>query len=681
MSDKNLSKEIEEALSYLDFTGIPSMKELNTRYRRLALLKHPDKNGGSDIAKEDYQKLQMYYKLVGNVIVERDTSVHDDEERDHVKAFKTFNFDQKNKFCHTILIENKLSTAWKQVLSDMIGQPESKGKNGLIFRVSDFSVNNELFTITVTLYEAPKDNKPKLHIQSSSQLANDEFALKELPVFYQEVRKNKSPEMFSVGASVGSDVDEDSGEDVAKKGKRTSGGRPTKKTAKSIRTVKDVVKYCQVKSCHFTTKLKKDMNVHSKTHSRDETVNLQRNITVEETDNEMETVDDEEENVAENMNAPAGQPFDFLAVQPFDFVDSQVVMESRKEKEKIKLELDEKNKIIGELREKVTAIEGELEKERKKFQKEEELREKDLYEMKSELNRALGKASTLCEENTLLREQIKTFQNHEIANAEIQRKYEDRLKVKLATTGCQTEEHNEAEDIEVLCRNKVAGFKRSDPASPPTAILNTNVVSNEEHNCNLCNFKSNSEERLNKHRSLKHHECDICNQTLRTHALLRSHLREIHDKENGTMIKCNKCEFSALNEKHLNMHVARHHAELACNRCEFKTFSRRSLMDHVAGTHRRTRNVTCRYWLQNNCRREHCQYKHEKVRCKFGRNCDRRNCQFDHDLTQQNTVNSNQPQISPWINPAYLSRAAADESFPFLEKNCLCRGQNRRQGM
>ena len=141
MSDKNLSKEIEEALSYLDFTGIPSMKELNTRYRRLALLKHPDKNGGSDIAKEDYQKLQMYYKLVGNVIVERDTLVHDDEERDHVKAFKTFNFDQKNKFCHTILIEKKLSTAWKQVLSDMIGKPESKGKNGLIFRVSDFSVN------------------------------------------------------------------------------------------------------------------------------------------------------------------------------------------------------------------------------------------------------------------------------------------------------------------------------------------------------------------------------------------------------------------------------------------------------------------------------------------------------------------------------------------------------------
>ena len=93
MNGKNCSQDVQEALNYLSFDDIPTMKELNTRYRKLALQKHPDKNGGSDTSREDYQQLQKYYRLIGNCIIDNDTSVCDDEERDHVKTFKNFNFD------------------------------------------------------------------------------------------------------------------------------------------------------------------------------------------------------------------------------------------------------------------------------------------------------------------------------------------------------------------------------------------------------------------------------------------------------------------------------------------------------------------------------------------------------------------------------------------------------------
>ena len=52
---------IKEALKYMNFDNIPSMKELNSRYRKLAFIKHPDKNGNSIAAKEDFQNLLNFY--------------------------------------------------------------------------------------------------------------------------------------------------------------------------------------------------------------------------------------------------------------------------------------------------------------------------------------------------------------------------------------------------------------------------------------------------------------------------------------------------------------------------------------------------------------------------------------------------------------------------------------------
>ena len=73
------SDKIKEAIGYLNFDDIPTMKELNTRYRKMALMKHPDKNGGSDLAKEDYQNLQNFYREIRNYIVENKRNDNDEE--------------------------------------------------------------------------------------------------------------------------------------------------------------------------------------------------------------------------------------------------------------------------------------------------------------------------------------------------------------------------------------------------------------------------------------------------------------------------------------------------------------------------------------------------------------------------------------------------------------------------
>ena len=632
----------------MSFDDIPTMKELNTRYRRLALLKHPDKNGGSDTSKEEYQQLQKFYKSIGNYIIENDTSVCDDEERDHFEAFKNFNFDKKNKLCHTVLIENKLTSSWKQVLCSKLGEPENKGKGpGLIYKVPKYSVNDDLFDITVTLYEVPKDNKSKLHVQGQSQLANDEYIRTELPRLYEEVRKIQPPETIGAGAGVG---DADGDNDVQKERR----GRSGKQTAKSMKTVvKDLVKRCQVRSCEFTTKLDKNMTIHNQTHQREKVLNLQRNIT----DDEMEV---EVEKAVVDRPTRSAKPFDF-------HVQANLLLTSQQEKDKLKREVEEKNKVLGELEERIFELEKERGAKIKKYEKELKLKDDDLKQMTEEYKKTVEKASLLCEENTLLKEKVKTFQNREIVDLQIQQKYEEIVNVTKASAGCQTEELDEDENIEALVVNKEAGYRRTDPtaaASAPAAISQRAKESPEVHQCDLCDVKCSSEHNLKTHISRKHHQCDICERVLKTPDLLRSHLREIHDKSNGTMMHCSECKFSALNEQHLKIHTERHHNEMACNQCDFKTRSRTKLMEHVARRHRRARNITCKYWLEGRCNRVHCLYEHRRASEK-----------------PSPARNSRQPWTSPWSNPAFLDGEQSLKSFPFLERSCQCRSQSRPRGM
>ena len=198
MSGQNI---LDEAVKYMQFDNVPStMKELNSRYRKLALIMHPDKHGNSSAAKKDFQELLNHYKVLGDYIINNDNNDSaDEEEKDNMDIFKQFNFDQKNIFSPTINIENNLANAWKVVLTQKFGdRVEKKDTNGLLFQHSNFVYNSESVTITVTLWIMPKtDNQSKLLIQSKKQVANDVFTLKNLPDLYSDVRNTVLVKFFN----------------------------------------------------------------------------------------------------------------------------------------------------------------------------------------------------------------------------------------------------------------------------------------------------------------------------------------------------------------------------------------------------------------------------------------------------------------------------------------------------
>ena len=632
----------DEAMTYFKYDKIPSMKELNSKYRQLALKMHPDKNGGSAEATENYQNLLKYYKVIGEKILEEFTNANEntnEEEKDNMTIFKNFNWDQKNTLSHTIFLENDRVPAWRKVLTGKCGEPEDLASHGLKFQVPNFTVNEESVTITVTLYETTK----KLHIQSSSQFANDMFILHELSEYYAEVRKVTPVCLTDVGAGAfifGAGAG----------GAAGSGRNLRARQGKSVKNIK-TVNHCNKQS---TAQKIKSQVKEQRIDAHKKQFDVQRNLPIEShvVDTEMEEVHEDEGDPPTTVTPPT------LSLDAATF---QNIDDHKKENMNLKSLLNEKENLIMELQEKIK----ELEKIKKNYEKDIKKFEADITNARNECDGAIGKASELCEENTLLVEQVKTYKNIENANAEIQEAYEKLVNVEKVTQGVQTDKDNENEYIEAIIRNKNAGFRRSDPSSQPVIAPVTEITQMQK--CNICDFQAKDGVELKIHIDKKHHQCNICSRILKSPVMLREHLRRIHDKEKGTWSNCNICQFSALNEHHLKMHIARHHRELACNKCEFKTRTEGQLKEHIERKHRRKQSLTCRFWLQDSCKKQNCSFLHQRVECKFGNNCRRNNCKFIHiDMQTRNT-----PQNNPaWINPAFLENSHAyDQNYPFLGKS------------
>ena len=104
------------------------------------------------------------------------------------------------------------------------------------------------------------------------------------------------------------------------------------------------------------------------------------------------------------------------------------------------------------------------------------------------------------------------------------------------------------------------GGRRDNPFVPAPPV----PTGDKLHKCTWCQFKSVDKARLKNHIKEKHQQCDICEVAFKTPVSLREHMRTVHDKQHGTTIKCEQCNFSALNQVHLRKHTIKHHRERKC---------------------------------------------------------------------------------------------------------------------
>ena len=168
----------------------PSIRFVNLKFKKLALIKHPDKPGGT---KEEFQVLINAYRRVIKYLEETDSQkANYDEANDEAHYEKEFfmrsNFPRENKTGFTVILQNDLSDEWKEILKKNHGDGENLPSGGIMFKNGN---------ITVTLYIKPKrDRKTKVHVQSGSQDANVGYVFNDLPLLFKQVlvlKDGKSP--------------------------------------------------------------------------------------------------------------------------------------------------------------------------------------------------------------------------------------------------------------------------------------------------------------------------------------------------------------------------------------------------------------------------------------------------------------------------------------------------------
>ena len=246
----------------MQFDETPTMKELTTKYRKLSLEFHPDKNLNKVEAKEKFQELSRCFKLIGDFIVNNvSNATMDEEEEDFRKMFNMFNHDKRNTHCHTIFVENCNVNKWETVLKNHLGEPTIGDKHpGLIFK---HVVNSK--ELTLTLYKTPKnDNRSKVHLQGN-ELEADNFVLETMPVLYAEVRRLCQMSL-----------------DIGGPGRNL---RP--------RTVKEITKDLWCSFCDFRGKAFRDVQRHTRKEHSVKAFDRQRNLEgVDETNDEAMAIEE-----------------------------------------------------------------------------------------------------------------------------------------------------------------------------------------------------------------------------------------------------------------------------------------------------------------------------------------------------------------------------------------------------
>lgn len=126
-----------------------SKREVLKRYRKLAKINHPDRNGGTN---EAFQDIQNIYRKIVDFLEKKYTFETKCDDEDWDKEFFTKNNFAKQHISSTVVVlQNEYTNQWQEVFADLYGngKPVVAGK---IFKYKE---------LTITLYDKPKKRLQK----------------------------------------------------------------------------------------------------------------------------------------------------------------------------------------------------------------------------------------------------------------------------------------------------------------------------------------------------------------------------------------------------------------------------------------------------------------------------------------------------------------------------------------
>ena len=144
-------------LGFEDPTLIPKVREIYQRYKKLAYLKHPDRNNGSPEATAEFQDILNAYHLAGEAAESVPADPEDKADQVARKLFEQFQVKsvKENSKSVTIHTEKVLYPTWMETLTSFAGLPENKGPHGNKFTVED-TFNDTTVKFYLTMYRTGK---------------------------------------------------------------------------------------------------------------------------------------------------------------------------------------------------------------------------------------------------------------------------------------------------------------------------------------------------------------------------------------------------------------------------------------------------------------------------------------------------------------------------------------------
>ena len=161
-------------LEIIDDIETVFIRDVDIAFRKLALVKHPDKAGGD--FKEEFQELLCSYRTLLTYFKEKnieddDLAVDDtDDDKFFKDYFERFNFPFENKGSFTVSIEDLLADTWQECIEHILGAPKVviNAHGTECDRIWKVSYNN--IEITIHMYNKPKNKKgSKLMLQGGIQ--------------------------------------------------------------------------------------------------------------------------------------------------------------------------------------------------------------------------------------------------------------------------------------------------------------------------------------------------------------------------------------------------------------------------------------------------------------------------------------------------------------------------------